>query len=91
MDEIYVSLLEEGTDVWRPVPARRLGPSVYLIYPEAPYNRDDEIWEFPPGSRVVIAEKVLSGGTNASCGAPRFLGHSNREPGWLNVNGLPAR
>ncbi len=30
-DTIYVALLDEGIDVWRPVEARRLSPDTYLI------------------------------------------------------------
>jgi len=63
MDEIYVRLLEEGTEVYRAVPTTQIEPSVYLIAPRAPYNTVDETWEFPPGSRVVVIKKVLSGET----------------------------
>jgi hypothetical protein len=51
------------TEVYRPVPATQLESSVYLIDPRAPYNTADETWEFPPGSRVVVIKKVLSGET----------------------------
>jgi hypothetical protein len=30
-DTIYVALLDEGIDVWRPVEAQRLSPDMYLI------------------------------------------------------------
>jgi hypothetical protein len=63
MDEIYVRLLEEGTQVYRPVPAKHLGSSIYLIDPQVQYNVTDETWEFPPGSRVVVTKKLLSGET----------------------------
>jgi hypothetical protein len=63
MDEIYVRLLEEGTEVYRPVAATQLESSVYLIDSRASYNTVDETWEFPPGSRVVVIKKVLSGET----------------------------
>jgi hypothetical protein len=53
MDVIYVRLLEEGTDAYRPVPATRLESSVYVIDPQAPYDIADEVWEFPPGTRVI--------------------------------------
>jgi hypothetical protein len=61
MDEIYVRLLDEGTEVYRAVPATQLGSSIYLIDPHASYDTEDETWEFPPGSRVVVIRKVLSG------------------------------
>ncbi len=46
---IYMPLLDEGTDVWRPVEATRLVDDVYVILGVVP---DDETWAFPPGSRV---------------------------------------
>jgi hypothetical protein len=61
MDEIYVRLLDEGTEVYRPVRAKHLGSLIYLIDPQSPYNSDDETWEFPPGSRVAVTNKLLSG------------------------------
>src|ERR1700743_467953 len=63
MGEIYVKLLDEGTEVYRAVPATQLESSVYLIDPRAPYNTDDETWEFSPGSRVVVIKRVLNGET----------------------------
>ncbi len=49
LEIIYVQLLDEGTDVWRPVEATRLAENVYTILGVIP---DDEAWAFPPGSRV---------------------------------------
>lgn len=46
---IYVPLLNEGTDVWRPVEATRLAEDLYLILGVVP---EDETWAFPPGSTV---------------------------------------
>jgi hypothetical protein len=49
---IYVRLLDEGTDVFRPSSAIALGGDVYeLLRPES-YDPEDECWEFEPGSRV---------------------------------------
>jgi hypothetical protein len=39
--ELYVRLLDEAVDVWRPVRARRLSPNVYRII-DQPYQREDE-------------------------------------------------
>lgn len=53
---IYVKLLDEGTDVWRPVRAERAGAETYqIIDQEVP---EDEVWEFAPGSLVIVTEKV---------------------------------
>lgn len=48
---IYVALLGEGVDVWRPVRAERLGGRFYRIVPQ-PYDRETETWEFEPGETV---------------------------------------
>ncbi len=61
MDEIYVKLLNEGTEVYRPVPAQRISDSVYLIGHSATYDAADETWEYPPGSRVQVTPRMLSG------------------------------
>jgi hypothetical protein len=51
MSTIYVRLLDEGTDVWRPVEAVTVAPGVFEIAPGAVVP-DDERWEFGPGERV---------------------------------------
>ena len=48
---IYVALLDEGIDVWRPVMARRLPGGTYLIL-EQNYDRSTETWQFEPGAVV---------------------------------------
>lgn len=59
--KVYVSLLDEGTFVIRPVRAVPLGGDVYrLVCPieEDParwqYDPDLEHWEFEPGSVVLV-------------------------------------
>jgi hypothetical protein len=49
---IYVALLNEGVDVWRPVRAEHLGGNLYRIVSQ-PYNREIEYWQFEPGDEVV--------------------------------------
>lgn len=61
-DTIYVALLDEGTNVWRPVPARRLDDSTYEVLRPTDYDPEDETWEFPPGSVVQCAPRQVSGG-----------------------------
>jgi hypothetical protein len=61
MEEIYVKLLNEGTEVYRPVLAKRISESVYLIPDTAAYDADDETWEYPPGSHVQVTRRLLSG------------------------------
>jgi hypothetical protein len=53
---IYMALLDEGVDVWRPVQVERLESGRYLVLGPVP---DDEKWEFPPGSIVCLEMKQL--------------------------------
>lgn len=50
-ETVYVRLLDEGLDVWRPVRARRLSADRYLIM-EQEYDRDIETWAYEPGTVV---------------------------------------
>jgi hypothetical protein len=50
--KIFVYLLEEGTDVWRPTEAVPIGDGLFKILPTPEYDPEDEVWEFPPGSIV---------------------------------------
>ena len=56
---IYVALLEEGTDVWRPVMAKQISENGFLILGEAPA---EESWQFSPGTQVRCEEHIFSGG-----------------------------
>ncbi len=58
---IYVYLLDEGVEVWRPVSAERVGDDVYRIT-DAQSNDDTETWEFKTGETVRCKERDLSGG-----------------------------
>jgi hypothetical protein len=57
--KIYVALLGEGLDVWRPVDAIWLKNNLYQIISENP-NPGDEIWEFASGDIVHCRERRLS-------------------------------
>ncbi len=57
---IYVMLVNEGIDVWRPVDADKIDDNVFRIR-EQPYDRDDEKWEFEPGA-VVECRPSTKGG-----------------------------
>ena len=50
--EIYVVLLEEGTDTIRGTQAIPLGNDLYKLLPTPHYDPEDEIWEFLPGTVV---------------------------------------
>jgi hypothetical protein len=58
--EIYVRLLDEGTDVSRPTKGIVLGNGLFKLLPTDNYDPDDEHWEFLPGS-TVRAKEVLDG------------------------------
>jgi hypothetical protein len=51
---IYVKLLDEGVDAWRPVAAEQTGETEYTILGAAP-DPELERWEFRPGDRVQCA------------------------------------
>ena len=55
MKTIYVGLLDEGTDVWRPVLAEQIGPNIFQI-PQETEIPEEEIWEYQPGSKVRCRE-----------------------------------
>jgi len=50
--EIYIPLLNEGTDVLRPTTGLVLGPNIVQVLATTDYDPAIEEWEFPPGSRV---------------------------------------
>lgn len=52
IDQIYVRLLDENVDVWRPVRAENLTGNVYRILNQL-YDRAAESWQFEPGDEVV--------------------------------------
>ena len=59
-DTIYVALLDEGIDVWRPVEAQKVSPDSYLIVDQR-YDPRTERWEFEPGTVVRCREKNRDG------------------------------
>lgn len=61
-EQVYVPLLDEGVDVWRPTQAEKLADGSYRLLPTADYDSDIEKWEFLPGTRVFCEPKILSKG-----------------------------
>lgn len=59
VEQIFIKLLNEGVDVWRPVPGYRVDADTYIVLRADNYDPDVETWEFPPGS-VVVCENQLS-------------------------------
>jgi hypothetical protein len=56
---IYVPLLDEGTDCWRPVQAVELGGNVYCIITA---RGEDERWQFETGNLVRCRERISADG-----------------------------
>ncbi len=61
VETIHIPLIEEGTQVWRPVSAERLSEGIFRILGPTP---EDELWAFGPGERVVVKNHVFSDGTS---------------------------
>jgi hypothetical protein len=59
---VYVRLLDEGTDVWRPVRAVALPDGSFELDEPEDYDPDAEMWEFPPHSRVRCVSKIFGDG-----------------------------
>ena len=57
---IYVPLLDENVEVWRPVEARRLSDKTYLIV-DQDYDRSVERWAFEPGTAVTCRQERRDG------------------------------
>jgi hypothetical protein len=49
---IYIELLDEGTQVWRPVQSAHEFGSIYRLPHTLPHDMSGEVWAFPPGSLV---------------------------------------
>jgi hypothetical protein len=61
--EIYIPLLNEGVNVWRPTQAEALPDGSYRVLPVPDYDPNDEMWQFPPGSQVICEPRRLSNGS----------------------------
>jgi hypothetical protein len=63
--QIYVRLLNEGTDVWKAVPAIRVAGNVYALEGDDIFDPATEEWEFEPGAIVIVEERKfpIAGGT----------------------------
>ncbi len=58
---IYTRLLGEGTDVYRPVPSLIIKDNVHKITGYDIFDPDDEEWEFPPGTIVLVENREIGG------------------------------
>ncbi len=60
---IYIKMLNEGTMVYRPVPAYNIEDRIYKVLGFDIYDPEDEVWEFPPGTLVLVEEQKDDGDT----------------------------
>jgi len=65
IQQIYVKLLDEMVEVWRPISATHLGGSTYKI--ENQEIPDYEIWEFQPGDIVETKMREAFGEKSIVC------------------------
>lgn len=59
---LYIPLLNEGVDVWRPTRGVVLGPDTIQVLATDDYDPTTEEWAFPPGSTVRCVKEMKSGG-----------------------------
>lgn len=51
-DIVFIKIIDEGADVWRPVSAIGLASGAYVLLRPEDYDAKDEKWEFLPGHLV---------------------------------------
>jgi hypothetical protein len=61
MTRVYVRLLGEGTEAYRPAPATPVGAGTVLLLETEGYDAEDEEWEFTPGTVVRVERRMLEG------------------------------
>jgi hypothetical protein len=59
--QVFVRLLDEGVDVWRPIDTERIDEERFRIV-DQPYDREAERWEFEPGTTVACEPVETSDG-----------------------------
>jgi hypothetical protein len=56
---VYVKLLDEGVNVYKPVPAKKINKNTYKLEGMNIYDPLDEKWKFPPESYAEAIEQCL--------------------------------
>lgn len=56
---LYIALLDEGADSWRPVAAEDLGSGLFRLVGAVP---EGEVWKYQPGEVVNARELVFADG-----------------------------
>ena len=84
--QVYVYLLDEGTDAWRPVDAIPVAGDIYKLVAKH-HDPEDEHWEFATGDELRCEARRLSSGMHlvAVAKAERKIAEQGAPP-----NGGPA-
>jgi hypothetical protein len=61
--EIYIPLLNEGTDVLRPALGRIMPSGDVEVLSTPAFDPDSEEWQFPPGTKVHCSQETHNGRT----------------------------
>ena len=61
MATIYIRLLDEGAEAFRPTLAEPSQDGLFKVLPTANYNTQDETWEFVPGLLVECEKREMQG------------------------------
>jgi hypothetical protein len=61
---VYVALLAEGVDCWRPATTETLGVGRCPLTGSVP---EEEVWEFRPGEIVMCRERTFQNGVKGIC------------------------
>jgi hypothetical protein len=69
---VYVALLDEGVEVWRPVDAEHVADDEYVLSGPVP---EGEAWEFQPGDVVRCRARTFSNGTTGLVASAQAQGH----------------
>src|SRR5262249_24841951 len=78
---VYVRLLDEGTDVWRPARATALPDGTFRLLEPKGYDPGAETWEFPPLTKVRCTTKRFMDGNEGFVAVARDADEAVGEPG----------
>ncbi len=62
---MYVELFDEGTRVWRPVEALKIGTGLFRLSDQCSEQMEGEVWAFGPGTTVECEERIVADGSLA--------------------------
>ena len=60
--QVYVELLDEGSEAWRPTQAQEIGKGLYKLLPTPNYDPEDEAWAFLPDEVVRVEQAQFADG-----------------------------